>query len=63
MNRFLKVSAEQAYVVPEPGANFMELYDQHGYPFMVSTPEPGWGSPVGNALDHGVLDATTPALC
>jgi 4-cresol dehydrogenase (hydroxylating) len=57
MNRVLEVNVEEAYVVVEPGVNFLELYryfEEHGLPFMVATPEPGWGSPIGNALDHGV---------
>jgi 4-cresol dehydrogenase (hydroxylating) len=57
MNRVLEVNEAQAYLVVEPGVNFIELYryfEQHGLPFMVAAPEPGWGSPVGNALDHGV---------
>jgi len=57
MNRVVEVNEQGAYVVVEPGVNFMELYrylEEHHHPFMVATPEPGWGSPVGNALDHGV---------
>lgn len=57
MNKVLEVNEDQAYVVVEPGVNFIELYryfEENNLPFMVSTPEPGWGSPVGNALDHGV---------
>ena len=57
MNRVLEVNEHDAYVVVEPGVNFLELYrhfEERRLPFMVSTPEPGWGSPVGNALDHGV---------
>jgi (+)-pinoresinol hydroxylase len=57
MNRVLEVNEQEAYVLVEPGVNFMELYrylEEHHHQFMVATPEPGWGSPVGNALDHGV---------
>jgi 4-cresol dehydrogenase (hydroxylating) len=57
MNRVLEVNEHDAYVVVEPGVNFIELYryfEEHRHPFMVSAPEPGWGSPIGNALDHGV---------
>jgi 4-cresol dehydrogenase (hydroxylating) len=57
MNRILEVDEDNALVVVEPGVSFIELHrhlEQHGHPFMVATPEPGWGSPVGNALDHGV---------
>jgi (+)-pinoresinol hydroxylase len=57
MNRVLEVNEREAYVVVEPGVNFLELYrymEEHHHPFMVATPEPGWGSPIGNALEHGV---------
>lgn len=56
MNRILEVNDAEGYMVVEPGVSFMELrrhFDEHSLPFMCSTPEPGWGSPVGNALDHG----------
>jgi 4-cresol dehydrogenase (hydroxylating) len=57
MNRILEVNEEEAYVLLEPGVSFFELYryfQEHDIKLMISTPEPGWGSPVGNALDHGV---------
>ncbi len=56
MNRVLEVNDQEAYALVEPGVSFMDLYryfEEHNHPFMVSTPEPGWGSPIGNALDHG----------
>jgi FAD/FMN-containing dehydrogenase len=56
MNRILEVSESEAYVLLEPGVSFMDLYryfEDHGLPFMVATPAPGWGSPIGNALEHG----------
>jgi 4-cresol dehydrogenase (hydroxylating) len=57
MNRILEVNEQEAYVLLEPGVSFFELYRyfvDHGIKLMASPPEPGWGSPVGNALDHGV---------
>jgi 4-cresol dehydrogenase (hydroxylating) len=57
MDSVLEVNEDQGYLVVEPGVNFIELYrhfEERGYPFMVACPEPGWGSPIGNALDHGV---------
>ena len=57
MDRVLEINERDAYVVVEPGVNFMDLYrklEESQSPFMVATPEPGWGSPIGNALDHGV---------
>jgi (+)-pinoresinol hydroxylase len=56
MNRVLEVNEQEAYMLVEPGVSFLQLrkyFDDHNLPFMCSTPEPGWGSPIGNALDHG----------
>lgn len=57
MDRVLEINDREAYMVVEPGVNFIELYrrfEEGNHPFLVAAPEPGWGSPVGNALDHGV---------
>jgi hypothetical protein len=56
MNRILELNEAEGYMVVEPGVSFMDLrryLDERNLPFMCSTPEPGWGSPIGNALDHG----------
>lgn len=56
MNRILEVNEQEAYVLLEPGVSFFELYRhfvEHNIKLMISTPEPGWGSPIGNALEHG----------
>ena len=56
MNRILEVNEAEGYMVVEPGVSFLDLrryLDERNLPFMCSTPEPGWGSPIGNALDHG----------
>src|ERR1700734_4332811 len=55
MNRILEVNEAEGYMVVEPGVSFLDLrryLDERNLPFMCSTPEPGWGSPIGNALDH-----------
>lgn len=57
MNRVLEVNEREGYMIVEPGVSFLTLqryFDEHQVPFLVSTPDPGWGSPVGNALDHGI---------
>jgi len=57
MNRVLEVNEELGYAVVEPGVRFSDLYDHlraGGHRLMVSTPDLGWGSVIGNALDHGV---------
>jgi (+)-pinoresinol hydroxylase len=57
MNRIVEVNDQEAYAVVEPGVSFFDLYryfEQNNHQLMVSTPEPGWGSPMGNGLDHGM---------
>lgn len=57
MNRIIEVSDSAAYALVEPGVSFFDLHqylEQNSHPLLCSPPEPGWGSPIGNALDHGV---------
>jgi (+)-pinoresinol hydroxylase len=57
MNKVLEVNDQAGYCVVEPGVSFFDLYryfEEHRHSFMVATPEPGWGSPIGNALERGV---------
>jgi (+)-pinoresinol hydroxylase len=56
MNRVLEVSEEYAYALVEPGVSYFDLYRhirEKGLKLWIDNPDPGWGSPVGNALDHG----------
>ncbi len=57
MNRVLEIDPELGYAVVEPGVRWTDLYEaisEKGYPLMLSIPDLGWGSVIGNALDHGV---------
>ncbi|PBC92850.1 4-cresol dehydrogenase (hydroxylating) [Streptomyces sp. Ag82_O1-15] len=57
MNRVLEVNEELAYAVVEPGVRFFDLYDHlraGGHKVWSSAPDLGWGSVIGNALDHGI---------
>jgi 4-cresol dehydrogenase (hydroxylating) flavoprotein subunit len=57
MNRVLEIDEEHAYAVVEPGVSFFDLYEAvrgAGHRLWISTPDLGWGSVVGNTLDHGV---------
>ncbi len=57
LNRVLEVNEELAYAVVEPGVSFFDLcaeLNQRGSGLWASIPDLGWGSVVGNALDHGV---------
>lgn len=57
MNRVLEVNDDLAYVVVEPGVSYNELYAHLravGSTLWADVPDLGWGSVVGNALDHGI---------
>ena len=57
MNRVLEIDPELGYAVVEPGVRWTDLYEaitEKGYPLMLSIPDLGWGSVIGNALDHGI---------
>lgn len=56
MNRILEVSEEYAYALVEPGVSYFDLYRhirEKGLKLWIDNPDPGWGSLVGNSLDHG----------
>ncbi|MFO7275555.1 MAG: FAD-binding oxidoreductase [Pseudomonadota bacterium] len=57
MNRILEVNEKFAYALVEPGVSYFDLYryiEERGLKLWLDVPDPGWGSVVGNALDHGV---------
>jgi 4-cresol dehydrogenase (hydroxylating) len=57
MNRVLEVDEANAHALVEPGVSYFDLYrhiQDRGLKLMLDVPTPGWGSPVGNALEHGV---------
>ncbi len=56
MNRVLEINEESAYAVVEPGVRWFDLYDAlraGDHKLMVSIPDLGWGSVMGNALENG----------
>ena len=56
MNRILEVSEDNACALVEPGVSYFDLYrhiQERGLKLWIDCPDPGWGSLVGNALDHG----------
>lgn len=63
MNRVLKVDDKRNFALVEPGCSYFDLY-QHikdrGLKVWVDCPDPGWGSPIGNALDHGIGYTASP---
>jgi 4-cresol dehydrogenase (hydroxylating) len=57
MNRVIEVDARRHFAVVEPGVSYIDLYhyiQERGLKVWIDTPDPGWGSPIGNALDHGI---------
>ncbi|KAA9160884.1 FAD-binding oxidoreductase [Amycolatopsis acidicola] len=56
MDRVLEVNEDLAYAVVEPGVSFEKLYETlraGNHRLTVSVPDIGWGSIIGNTLDHG----------
>jgi 4-cresol dehydrogenase (hydroxylating) flavoprotein subunit len=56
MNRILEIDEELGYAVVEPGVSWFELCEavrQGGHQLMVSIPDLGWGSVIGNTLEYG----------
>jgi 4-cresol dehydrogenase (hydroxylating) len=57
MNRVLEINEECAYAVVEPGVRWFDLYEAlqaGGHKLMLSIADLGWGSVIGNTLDHGI---------
>jgi 4-cresol dehydrogenase (hydroxylating) len=57
MNKILELDPELGYCVIEPGVSFFDLYEhiaREKAPLWMSVPGNGWGSVLGNALDHGI---------
>lgn len=57
LDRVIEVNEQRNYCLVEPGVSYFDLYrhiQERGLKVMIDCPDPGWGSPVGNALDRGV---------
>ncbi|MET7773686.1 FAD-binding oxidoreductase [Nocardia sp. NPDC005366] len=57
MNQILEINEELAYAVVEPGVSFFDLYEALGeidHRLWMDCPDLGWGSVLGNALEHGI---------
>jgi (+)-pinoresinol hydroxylase len=56
MNRVLEVNDKTHYAVVEPGVSYFDLYryiTERGLEVWIDPADPGWGSPMGNALERG----------
>ena len=56
MNRILEVNDKIHYAVVEPGVSYFDLYryiQEHELDVWIDPADPGWGSPMGNALERG----------
>jgi len=56
MDRVLDIDEANASVLVEPGVSYFDLYRavrDAGAKLWIDCPDPGWGSPIGNALDRG----------
>jgi 4-cresol dehydrogenase (hydroxylating) len=52
-----RTGPQLAYAVVEPGVGFFDLHDEverQKAPLWLSVPGNGWGSVIGNALEHGI---------
>ncbi|MBJ6987841.1 MULTISPECIES: FAD-binding oxidoreductase [unclassified Devosia] len=57
MNKIIEVDDVRHFAIVEPGVSYFDLYRyivEHDLDVWIDCPDPGWGSIVGNALDHGV---------
>jgi 4-cresol dehydrogenase (hydroxylating) len=58
MNRVIEINAELAYAVVEPGVRWFDLHAalrEAGHDdLLISIPDLGWGSVVGNSMDNGI---------
>jgi hypothetical protein len=57
MNRVLEVDEKRHFALVEPGVSYFDLYryiQERNLKVWIDTPDPGWGSLIGNAMDHGI---------
>ncbi|QGY79250.1 FAD-binding oxidoreductase [Sphingorhabdus lacus] len=57
MNKIIEVDDHRHFCIVEPGVAYFDLYrhiQENKLKVWIDCPDPGWGSVVGNSLDHGV---------
>src|ERR1700734_939365 len=63
MNKVIEVNEKNAYALVEPGVSYFDLYRyirERGLKLWIDCPDPGWGSLIGNSLDHGAGYTNAP---
>lgn len=56
MNKIIEVDDVRHFAIVEPGVSYMDLYryiEENDLDVMIDVPDTGWGSVLGNAMDHG----------
>ncbi|WP_367648980.1 FAD-binding oxidoreductase [Campylobacter coli] len=56
MNKIIEVDDKRNFCIVEPGVSYFDLYEyveKNNFNVFLDIPDPGWGSPLENALDHG----------
>ena len=62
MNKIIEINEKRHYAIVEPGVTLFDLYNEiqkRGFKLSMEMMDPGWGSVIGNALDHGCAHTTT----
>jgi hypothetical protein len=57
MNRIIEVDDRRHFAIVEPGVSYFDLHRhirERKLKVWIDCPDPGWGSVMGNALDHGI---------
>lgn len=57
MNKVIEVDDRRHFAIVEPGVSYFDLYQyiaERKLKVWIDVPDPGWGSVLGNALEHGV---------
>jgi (+)-pinoresinol hydroxylase len=57
MNRIIEVDEKSAFALVEPGVSYFDLFRhirEKKLKLWIDCPDPGWGSVIGNAMDHGI---------
>lgn len=56
MNKIIEVDDKRHFAIVEPGVSYFDLYnyiEERGLKVWIDSPDPGWGSLIGNSLDRG----------